>query len=130
MQFANILCYSFYYLVQWNNKLKGYNKTKSCNPFWNAEFCEWCRWIYSQQIYPRNIQLSKQKLNKYDKYIYYQTWQILTPNFFHSKHEVHKFIGEYTMCWILRSTKWYYIKKLHTYTHTHTKRHLTKYLQY
>ena len=44
------------------------------------------------------MQLSKQKWNKYDNYIYHRTWQILKPLFFYSKHDVHKFIGEHTVC--------------------------------
>ena len=49
--------------VKWNNKVKGYNKTKSCNPFWNAKCYEFYiyRWIYRQHNYPRYTQLPKQK---------------------------------------------------------------------
>ena len=44
------------------------------------------------------------KCKKYDKYIYHQRWQILRATVFHSKHDVHKFIAEHIMCWILRPT--------------------------
>ena len=129
LQFAPLLCYIFYYFVQWKKKVKAYNKTKSWKPFWNVEFWEPCRWIYSQQNYPRNVQLSKQKWNKYDNYIYHRTWQILTTIVLHSKHDVQKFIEDYNMYWILRPTLWYYTKKLQTYTHTHTHTHTRAYIQ-
>ena len=107
LHFAPHLSYGFYCLIKWNNKIKGYNKTKSCKPFWNAKCYELyiCRWIYSQHNYPRYMQLPKQKPNKYDNYTYHWTWQILTAIIFHSTHDVHKFIGEQNVFWILRSTK-------------------------
>ena len=46
--------------VKWN-KVKGYNKTKSCKPFQNAKCYEFYiyRWIYCQHNYPRYMQLPK-----------------------------------------------------------------------
>jgi len=107
LHFAPHLSYAFYCLIKWINKLKGYNITKSCKPFQNAKCYEFYiyRWIYSQQNYPRYMQLPKQKWNKYHNYIYHWTWQILPATVFHSTHDVHKFIGEQTVFWILRSTK-------------------------
>ena len=58
----------------------------------------------SQQNYTRYMQLPKQKWNKYDNCIYHWTWQILTATVIHSTNDVHKFIGEQTMFWILRTT--------------------------
>jgi len=124
LQFAPLLCYIFYYLIQWKKKVKAYNKTKSWKPFWNVEFWEPCRWIYSQQNYPRNMQLSKQKWNKYDNYIYHRTWQILTAIVLHSNHDLKKFNEDYNMYWILRPTSWYYTKKLHTHTHTYIRQNI------
>ena len=48
---------------QINKKVKGYNKTKSRKPFWNAKCHEFCtyRWIYCQHNYPRCMPLPKQK---------------------------------------------------------------------
>ena len=46
----------------------------------------------------------KQKQKKYDNYIYHWTRQILTAIAFHSRQNVHKFIGEQTKFRILRST--------------------------
>jgi hypothetical protein len=87
--------------VKWNNKVKGYNKTKSCKPFWNAKFYEFYiyRWTYCQHNYPRYVQLPKQKWKKYDNYIYHWTWQIVTATGFHSTNDFHKFMGEQTMFW-------------------------------
>jgi len=52
MQFAPLLCYGFYYLIQLT---QGYNKAKSCKPFRNAKFWESCRWVYTQQNDPTNM---------------------------------------------------------------------------
>ena len=107
---------------QMKNQGKGYNKTKSCKPFWNAKCYQFYiyRWIYSQHNYPRYMQLPKHKWNKYHNYIYHWTWQILTATVFHSTHGVQKFIGEQTVFWILRSTETILHLKA-THTHTHTK---------
>jgi hypothetical protein len=40
LHFAPYLSYSFYCLVKWNNKVNGYNKTKSCKPFRNEKCYE------------------------------------------------------------------------------------------
>ena len=40
---------------------------------------------------------SQNKNETNDNYIYHQTWLILTPTVFHSKHDVHRFIGEHTV---------------------------------
>jgi hypothetical protein len=95
LHFAPFLSYSFYCIVKWNKKVKGYNKTKSCKPFQNTKCYEFCiyRWIYIQHNYPRYMQLPKQ-MKKYDNYIYHWTWQILTATVFYSIHDFHKFIGE------------------------------------
>ena len=99
LHFAPQLSYCIYCLVKWNNKVKGYNTTKNCKPFWNAKCFEFYihRWIYSQHNFPRYMQLPKQKWNKYDNYIYHWTWQMRTATVFHSTHDVHKMIGEQTM---------------------------------
>ena len=41
--------------VKWNKTVKGYNKTKSCKPFWNTKCYEFYiyRWIHSQHNYPK-----------------------------------------------------------------------------
>jgi hypothetical protein len=72
--------------------------------------------IYCQHNYPRYVQLTKQKWNKYNNYIYRWTWQIVTATVFHSTHDFHKFIGEQTVFWILDQLKFYYIKNQHTHT--------------
>ena len=63
LYFAPHLSYGFYCLIKGNNKVKGYNNTKTCNPFWNANCYQFYtyRWIYSQHNYPRYTQLPKQK---------------------------------------------------------------------
>jgi len=88
LHFAPNLCYSSHCLVKWNNKVKGYNKTKSCKPFWNAKCYQFYiyRWTYSQHNYTRYMQLPKQKWKKYHNYISHWTWQILTVTAFHSTH--------------------------------------------
>ena len=46
-----------------NETIKAYSKIKSCKPFLNAKCYQFYiyRWIYSQYIYPRYMQLPKQK---------------------------------------------------------------------
>ena len=63
LYFAPHLSYGFYCLIKGNNKVKGYNNTNTCNPFWNANCYQFYtyRWIYSQHNYPRYTQLPKQK---------------------------------------------------------------------
>jgi len=92
--------------VKWNKKVNGYNKTKSCKSFWNAKCYEFYTygWIYCQHNCPRYMQLPKQKWNKYHNYIYRWTWQIVTATVLYSTQNFHKFIGEQTVFWILRST--------------------------
>ena len=107
LHFAPHLSYSFHRFVKWNNKAKGYNKTKSCKPFWNAKCYQFYiyRRIYSQHNYPKYMELPKQKWNKYHNSIYHWTWQILTATVFQSTLDVHKCTGEQTIFWILRSTE-------------------------
>jgi len=53
--------------VKWNKTVKGYNKTKSCKPFWNTKCYEFYiyRWIYCQHIYPRcNFQNKNEKISQ------------------------------------------------------------------
>ena len=66
--------------VKWNKIVNGYNKTKSCKPFWNTKCYVFYTYgsIYCQHNYPRYMQLPKQKWNKYQKYIYQWPWQIVT----------------------------------------------------
>jgi len=47
--------------VKWNKKVNGYNKTKSCKPFWNAKCYEFYTYgsIYCQHNYPWYMQLPK-----------------------------------------------------------------------
>ena len=58
--------------VKWNKKVKGYNKTKSCQSFWNAKCYAFYtyRWIYCQHNYP-NIRNSQNKNEK--------IWQLHLP---------------------------------------------------
>jgi len=67
LYFGSLLSYSFYYLVKWNKKVKGYNNIKSCKPLWNSKCWVFyiCRWIY---ILPKIYATLKTKLNKYDNY--------------------------------------------------------------
>ena len=104
---------------QTNSKVKGYNITKSCKPFWNAKCYEFYiyRWIYSQHNYPKYMQLRKQKWNKYHNYIYHWTWQILIPIVFHSTHVVHKFENKLSLNFKIN---WNDITIKATHTHTHT----------
>jgi hypothetical protein len=118
LHFAPILCYSFYYLVKWNNKVKGCTYIKSCKPFWNAKCWEFyiCRYTTTQDI------CSSQNKNK-------NIWQLHLPlnmtnsnsYCYNSRHDDHKFIGEHMCFEFYDHFQWYYIKKPHTHTTpTHT----------
>jgi len=64
--FAPLLCYSFFYSPNWNNKGKRYNKIVNSRPFWNAKFWEFyiCRWICSQHNFHSYMKLLKYLWNK------------------------------------------------------------------
>jgi len=66
LDFAAILSYSLYYHVKWNNKVKGYKKTKSCKTFWNAKCYQFYIYgmIYSKHNYPRYMQLPQQNIKQ------------------------------------------------------------------
>ena len=101
---APLLCYSFFYLLKWNKKVKRYNKIKSSQPFKNAECWEFyiCRGICSQHNYPTHMQFSTHKQNKY-KYIYHQTWHFWYLLFFTTNTMFFNLLTK-TMCWILSFT--------------------------
>jgi len=58
-------------------------------------------WFTDNKTTQQIRKFQNKKENKYDSYIYHRTWQILTAIVFYSKHDVHKFIAEHIMCWIL-----------------------------
>jgi len=106
LHFAPLLSYGLYCLVKWNNKVTGYNKTKvekhsETQNVMGSTYIDGFTVNTTAQV---TCNSQKQKWNKYDNYIYHWSWQILTANVCHSTLDVHKFIGEQTKFWILRST--------------------------
>jgi hypothetical protein len=126
--FASLLCDGFYYIVKWNKKVKGYNKTKSCKPFWYVKCWKFyiCiyRWIYSQHNYPKIYATLKTKMK--------QIWQLHLPlNMTNSNS--YCFLQQ-TWYSLIYSWTWYVLNfkinlnDITSKSHIHTCTHPTKYL--
>jgi hypothetical protein len=105
--------------VKWNNKVKGYKKTKSYKPFWNAKYSTYIA-VFTVNTTTQDMCNCQNKTKTYDNYIYRWAWHIVTATAFHSAYDFHKFIGEQTVFGILDQLKLCYIKKPHTHTHTNS----------
>jgi hypothetical protein len=104
--------------VKWNKKVKGYNKTKSCKPFWNAKCYE--MYLLSTQL-PKTYATAQNKneTNMTTTLPLNMTNCILTATVYHNTQDFHIFIGEQIVLNFKINLNDITFKS-HTHTHTHT----------
>ena len=103
MQSEPLLCYGFHYLIQWYMNVRGYNKTKAAS---HSQMPSVGNFVdgFTVKKTTQEICNSQKKMK--------QIWQLhllsnmtnLQAIVFHSKHDIHIFIGENTMFWNLWPT--------------------------